>query len=702
MDPGKEADLFAFLSEESEPPRKPRLGRWLLFAALGVLALLGAAAVVVPGLLIADRRADLMAGLDRRLSILADGRAEVLGAWLEGNAQLAARVGESELFRLFATELAMAGGDLSEIAPRNPEDTADPEASGGVDPLVLQLPYMEQLLNDFARDTSFLAAYLIGPKGDIQISSAGAPALAPALAERARALFAEGAVWYGPARLAAAGLVSDILLPVFPVQVETGEGRPVAVLLLSAPVGARLAELLSPPALSEPGERLHLIQETADGLAEVRPGAAPPIRPLDGVGLFDDGAIPFAERPALGGGERSYSAGAPVPGSPWWILQEVDVRAAEADFDAFRRWVVAVAILLLLSVAIALAAFWWRLAEGHSRALAEQYHRLAARIERQRRLLDSINGAIADHIGLKGLDGAYRYVNAAFARALNRPAEQIVGQDDAAVFGQGTADLLKVSDTQALEDGGPVTGDYEIFAGRRQRHLQISKAPFPDESGAPSGIVSVARDVTELVEAQKKRERAVAQTVTALVRAVELRDPYLAGHSKRVAEFAVETARRLGADAEECATVETAANLSQIGKLAIPRALLNKAERLDEDEVAQMQTHVAHAERVLKGIEFELPVARTLRQMHERLDGTGYPDGLSGKAISRPARILGACDVFCARVEPRSYRQGIPPAEALAVLEQNRHRYDPDVVAALRAAVQSVTGEKLIVGIDAA
>ncbi len=702
MEPGEEDGLFAFLSEESPPPRRPRPGPWLLLAALGVLALLATAAVAVPGLLIAERRADLETALDRRLNALAEGRAQVLGAWLEGNAQLASRISESELFRLFATELAMAGGDLSELAVRNPEDTAGATASGGLDDLVLQLPYMAQLLTEFARETPFLSAYLIGPKGEIQIASAGAPALSPAAADAARTLFAEGAAWYGPARPAAAGLVADMLLPVYPAQVEAGEGRPAAVLLLTVPVGARLAEILSPPALAEPGERLHLIQRAGGGLAEVLPGAAPPIRPLDRVGLIEGGAIPFAERPGLDGGGSAYSAGAPVAGSPWWLLQEVEVASAEADFDAFKRWVVAVAILLVLSVAVTLAAFWWRLAEGHSRALAEQYQRLAARIEKQRRLLDSINGAIADHIGLKGLDGAYRYVNEAFSRALNRPADEIVGRDDAAVFGQGTADLLKVSDAQALESGEAVTGDYEIFAGRRQRHLQISKAPFRDADGEASGIVSVARDVTELVEAQRKRERAVAQTVTALVRAVELRDPYLAGHSKRVAELAVETARRLGADPEECATVEIAANLSQIGKLAIPRALLNKTERLDADEVAQMQTHVDHAQQVLKGIDFELPVARTLRQMHERLDGTGYPDGLKGKAVSRPARILGACDVFCARVEPRAYRQGIAPAEALAVLEENGHRYDPDVVAALRAAVQSVTGEKLIVGIDAA
>jgi HD-GYP domain-containing protein (c-di-GMP phosphodiesterase class II) len=259
-----------------------------------------------------------------------------------------------------------------------------------------------------------------------------------------------------------------------------------------------------------------------------------------------------------------------------------------------------------------------------------------------------------------------------------------------------------VSDRQALDKGQPVTVEQEVFLGDRRRHLQISKVPFPDEHGEAAGLVSVARDVTELVEEQRKKERAVQQMVAALVRAIELRDPYLAGHSKRVADFAVETAKRLGAEADEIATVEIAANLSQIGKLAIPRELLTKTERLSTAEIARMQTHVDHAATVLEGIDFALPVLETIAQMHERLDGKGYPKGLAGDEIRLSARMLAVCDVFCARVEPRSYRAGIAPEDALMVLDQHPERYDPQVVAALRAAVASVAGEKLIAGIDAA
>src|SRR3546814_8163961 len=89
---------------------------------------------------------------------------------------------------------------------------------------------------------------------------------------------------------------------------------------------------------------------------------------------------------------------------------------------------------------------WWRLASAHNRTLAEQYRRLANRIQGQKQLLDSINGAIEEFIGLKAPDGTYRYANPAFAQAVSRSPETMVGLDDAAIFGQGTAKRLALRD----------------------------------------------------------------------------------------------------------------------------------------------------------------------------------------------------------------------------------------------------------------
>jgi HD-GYP domain-containing protein (c-di-GMP phosphodiesterase class II) len=185
------------------------------------------------------------------------------------------------------------------------------------------------------------------------------------------------------------------------------------------------------------------------------------------------------------------------------------------------------------------------------------------------------------------------------------------------------------------------------------------------------------------------------------VHAIELRDPYLAGHTRRVASLAVAVARRLNLSAQEISTLEIAANLSQLGKLAISRQLLNKPGRLDAAEIAEIRKHVDHAAFILRDIDFELPVQPTIYQMHERLDGRGYPAGLKADEILVTAQILGACDVFVARIEPRSYRAGLSNEEALTILDGNRDRYAHRIVEALREVVGSVAGEKLLAGLPA-
>jgi PAS domain S-box-containing protein len=679
---------------------RPAGSRTLMWGAV-VIAVI---AVVVPAIVVQLKKTEFAGELQRRLEILAAGRVEVITTWLEGAARPADRVVDSELFRLFATEMDLAGGDISDLASQEPPSGDSAPGRGlpqglGV-PLSAQLPFMAQVLSDFTKSADYVAGYLIGRNGVSYVTSAGAKTFTPEQRAIALEVIQTGQSRYGPVRTAAAGLVMDIHAPVFEAQADSRRGAPVGAFVLTMAVGEMLSEVLSPPPLSEPGERLRLLQRSGGGFVEITPGKAPPLQPVPAPRIASgEEGIPFARRSGIGGGAPAYSVGAAVAGPPWWLVQEVDAHLAETKLDGFLTAAVVVAVLVVITVIAAFGAFWWRLSNEHNAALAEQFRRLAARIQAQKKLLDSINNTITDYIGLKSLDGTYRYINPAFARAIGRDTGKVTGLDDAAIFGEGTAQRLRLSDQRALASGTAVTIGEQAYLGSRLRHLQISKVPYHDEEGQTAGIVSVTRDVTELVEEQRKKENAIEQMVAALVRAVELRDPYLAGHSRRVAGFARAVAERLQASQEDIAAVEIAANLSQIGKLAIPRAILTKTKRLDKAEIRQMQQHIGHAARILRNIDFELPVLETICQMHERLDGKGYPEGLSGDQVRLSARILGACDVFCARIEPRSYRAAISPAETLEILRENGHRYDPEVIAALGDVAASITGEKLIAGV---
>jgi len=682
--------------------------RPLLARAGWGFAIVAALAIAVPFVLINLERASVLSDLERRLGILAQSRAEVIETWLEGLTHPVDKVVNSELFRLFATEVDLSLADISDLASGTQGADAVPAQAKDADgdtidvPLTAQIPFMSQVLTDFAKSEGYTAAALLNRKGVAYVTSAGAPEITAQQRTIATQTLKSGVLRYGPLRDTSGGLVIDIFAPVLSAQSETARGAPVGVALLSAPVNERLKHLLSAPKLTQAGERLRLVQITADAAYEVAPRDTPSLRRLDNFDSDKQAPVgTFAERTGVAGG-TVYSLGVPVNGLAWRVIQEIDVKAISDGLSGFIFAVITVAVLIVLAIAAIFGAFWWRLANEHSTALADQFRRLAARIEAQKRLLDSINNTITDHIGLKSLDGTYRYVNPAFARTIGKDVDRAIGLDDAAIFGTGTAQRLKVSDQRALASGAAVTVSEEVYLGAKAHHLQITKVPYRDDAGVFSGIVSVTRDVTELVEEQKKHERAIRQTVAALVRAVELRDPYLAGHSRRVAGFAVAVAQRLGASAEEIATVEIAADLSQIGKLGVPRELLNKPGRLTPAQIKKMQGHLSHAAEILRDIDFNLPVLDTIMAMHERLDGEGYPAGLKGAKISLAARILGACDVFCARLEPRSYRRGISLEAAMKILESNDGRYDPKVIAALRKTAQSIAGEKLLADLETA
>lgn len=656
-----------------------------------VLAIIAVVVTAAASFAIRHKEELFLSEQEKRLGILAGGRAEVISTWLRGQVALSGRVVNSDTFRLFAAEAALSGGDLN-APPAAPEPDGQTPA-----PLYARTAYLSKILSEFVQINNLISAHLVDQEGAAYVTSAEAPALAPEQLALAASVREKKEPAFGPARPSALGLVLDYYAPVFPPQTELAEGPVVGVFVFTLPLGPQLGKFLEAASLAGPGENFRVLQSTASGLEELLTGQAEPLRLAESAVEFTaDGAIPFALRPTLGKTLDVFSIGVKVEGIAWWVVLESDAKAARAEV---RDYVVAVSGLALLAVAAlaaAFGAFWWRLTSAHNSALAEQFRRLAARIDAQRRLLDGINNTIADFIGLKSLDGLYTYVNPAFARAVGRPLEQIVGQDDQAIFGHGTAGLLRISDQRAIATGAPVTTAEKIYLQSRLHHLQISKVPLRKSDGAAAGVVSVARDITDLVEAQERRDKAIHQTVEALVRAIELRDPYLAGHSKRLAGLAAAVSRQLGRDEAEIETVTIAAQLSQTGKLSIDRTLLGKPERHTDDEIAQMQQHIKHAAFILRDFDFGLPVQETVTQMYERLDGTGYPLGLQGDAITLTARILGACDVFCARIAPRSYRSAITPREALQILTDHPGRYDSAVIGALNEVVNSPAGEKLL------
>jgi len=186
-----------------------------------------------------------------------------------------------------------------------------------------------------------------------------------------------------------------------------------------------------------------------------------------------------------------------------------------------------------------------------------------------------------------------------------------------------------------------------------------------------------------------RRGSARQQTHAVLLGLLREREPELHDHLRQVGRLASLTARRLGLDAEQLDEVRRAAELHDVGKAAIPDAILNKPGPLDEHEWDFMRRHTYVGERILARAPALVPVATLVRSSHERWDGTGYPDGLAGEAIPLGARIISVCDAFAAMTTDRPYARAISPTNAIAELfRASKTQFDPKVVEAFVHALE--------------
>lgn len=312
-------------------------------------------------------------------------------------------------------------------------------------------------------------------------------------------------------------------------------------------------------------------------------------------------------------------------------------------------------------------------------------------------LFDTMNAGVVYHQA----DGRVMRVNPAAEAILGFSEAQMIGwsplksqwdviREDGSVFAGTEHPIMQVARTgEGLDDqllGIPHPD------GRRRWILLSARPVRRSADGAVENLVVCFTDVTEQQRLREQTraqmaqlDRALEQSLLAMAEMIEQRDPYTAGHQQQVADLAERIAQEMGLSQDRCRIVRLAALVHDIGKNAVPLEVLVKPNGLTAIEHEMIKLHVEAGYKVLSRIEFAQPVADVMRQHHERLDGSGYPVGLSGDDILLEARILAVADTVDAMANDRPYRKAPGMAAALAVLEQSAGtHYDPDVVAALR------------------
>ena len=315
---------------------------------------------------------------------------------------------------------------------------------------------------------------------------------------------------------------------------------------------------------------------------------------------------------------------------------------------------------------------------------------------------------------------------------LNKIFEKFTGQRPEEYYGKPFVSLFNEEDQKKVVEAFTKTlkgesAQYELCFKNTGILCEYKNFPLRNEKGHVVGITGIARDITarkqveeglrmlnkslekrvvehtaklvgvneelmeeinnrirleeEFKQSVKKLQKSMRGIVQTLSVAIESKDSYSIGHQKRVAKLARCIAEEMGLTKDRIEGVSIAATLHDIGKISIPAEILNKSDQLSEDEFNMIKTHPRLGYDILNEIEFPHPVAQIVLQHHERLDGSGYPSGLSGKDILLEAKILGVADVIDAMLSPHPYRPALGLDKVLDDISRNRGiLYDFNVV----------------------
>ncbi len=306
--------------------------------------------------------------------------------------------------------------------------------------------------------------------------------------------------------------------------------------------------------------------------------------------------------------------------------------------------------------------------------------------------LRTLVNMLPDLVWLKNPEGVYLSCNRRFESLFGAAVKDIIGKTDYDFTDADQADSFRPHDVTAMAAAATTVNEEEVvFAEDGHREiLETIKTPVRASDGRLIGVVGVGRDITERKQAEEEVRRHAEQlrrtvegAVLAMSRMVESRDPYTAGHERRVSELATAIGREMGMAGEQLDALRLAGTIHDIGKIAVPAEILSKPGRLSEVEFSLIKGHPSTGFDILADVDFGSPVAEIVRQHHERLDGSGYPRALSGSDILPEARMLAVADVVEAMSSHRPYRAALGIDAALAEIREHAGvKYDAEVVAA--------------------
>ena len=286
--------------------------------------------------------------------------------------------------------------------------------------------------------------------------------------------------------------------------------------------------------------------------------------------------------------------------------------------------------------------------------------------------------------------GNFTFFNDSLCTLLGYSQDELMGMNNREYMDEENAKKVYQTFNAVYLTGEPARAfDWEVTRkDESRRFVEASVSLIRDPIGEPARFRGIVRDVTERKRAEEELQRtleklreALGGIIQTVALTVETKDPYTAGHQRRVGNLARAIATEMGLSEEQIEGIHMAGGIHDLGKVGVPTEILGRPGPLSDLQFGLIKMHSQIGYDVLKTIEFPWPVAQIVLQHHERLDGSGYPQGLSGEEILLEARILAVADVVEAMASRRPYRPPRGLDKALEEISQNRGvLYDPEAV----------------------
>lgn len=364
-----------------------------------------------------------------------------------------------------------------------------------------------------------------------------------------------------------------------------------------------------------------------------------------------------------------------IRNTPMTLVQKIDVAEALAESSSHQQFILTIFLLAVFVITLSFIAIW-----RHATSLRLQ--KATRRLEARAALLNAVGDSINDHIFLLDHKNKLVFINDALARSFSIDNVDIRGKALNHIFNKEITDrLLKI---KPADDGSDVRNKemrLDFKDRRRDYHISIVALRHPDYK---QSHLYVMHDITELKDSQGRHNRLMDGIISTLAQAIDKHDPHCAHHSERTREVAIAIAQAMELAKERIDVLSMAALLANIGKLYIPAEVLTNMEPLTPAEELMLKENINYSVEILKDLEFDGPVIEFVQQKNECLDGSGYPNGVSGDAIFQESRILSVANAFVAMTSSRAYRPGKPVKDVLDILlSEADTRYDRHVIAAL-------------------